>query len=87
MFCVFPYSSLIMRIQFSRVIGFVWVSISRKIEECGICKKPKPLKCLCFPIFFPYWVNSLFQCFETWELYGFLLLAKYVRKTNVTESF
>ena len=52
--CVFPYVSLTMRIQCSHVIGIVQVSISREIEECGTCKKPKPLEYLCFPTIFPY---------------------------------
>ena len=26
--------------------GIVWVSLTGKIEECGICKKPKPLEYL-----------------------------------------
>ena len=40
-------------IRFLYVFGIVWVSISHKIEECRICKKPKLLEYLFFPIIFP----------------------------------
>ena len=53
----FPYFSRIMRITFSHVLGVVWISASSKIF-----KKPINLKCLCFPILFPYYGNPLFPC-------------------------
>ena len=46
MFFFFPY--------FSHVLGIVWISASSKI-----LKKPINLKCLCFPILFPYYGNPL----------------------------
>ena len=64
-----------MEIHFPHVLGTVWISALPKIF-----KKPINLKCLCFPILFPYYGNPLFPCFEFWRLYGFLLLAKYVKK-------
>ena len=57
MFVFFPYFSRIMRIHFSHVLGIVWISASSKIF-----KKPINLKCLCFPILFPYYRIPLFQC-------------------------
>ena len=53
----FPYFSRFMGIHFSHVLGIVWVSASSKIF-----KKPINLKCLCFPILFPYYGNTLFPC-------------------------
>ena len=55
--CFSPYFSRIMRIHFSHVLGIVWISASSKIF-----KKPINLKCLCFPILFPYYRIPLFQC-------------------------
>ena len=56
--CVFPYFSLSMEINFPHVLGIVWISASPEIF-----KKPINLKCLCFPILFPYYGNPLFPCF------------------------
>ena len=53
----FPYFSRIMGIHFSHILGIVWISASSKIF-----KKPINLKCLCFPILFPYYGNPLFPC-------------------------
>ena len=53
--CFFPYFSRIIAIRFSHVLGIVWISASSKTF-----KKPKNLKCLCFPILFPYYGNSFF---------------------------
>ena len=58
MFVFFPYISRIMEIHFSQFLGIVWISASSEIF-----KKPINLKCLCFPILFPYNGNSLFPCF------------------------
>ena len=58
MFAFFPYFSLIMGIHFSHVLGIVWISASSEKF-----KKPINLKCLCFPILFPYNGNPLFPCF------------------------
>ena len=55
--CFFPYFSLIIGIHLSHVLGIVWISASSKIF-----KKPINLKCLCFPILFPYYGNPLFPC-------------------------
>ena len=65
-----------MEIHFSHVLEIVWISASPEIFE-----KPVTLECLYFPILFSYYGNSLFPCFEFWELSGFLLLVKYVRNT------
>ena len=65
-----------MGIDFSDVLGTVWISASPKI-----LKKKINLKCLCFPIVFPYYGNPFVPCFKFWELYGFQLLMKYVRNT------
>ena len=56
--CVFPYFSRIMEIHFSHVLGTAWISASSKKFQ-----KPLTLKCLCFPIFFPYCGDSLFSYF------------------------
>ena len=74
--CIFPHFSHAVEIHFPHVLRIVWISVSPKIF-----KKPINLECLCFPILFLYYENPLFPCFEFWELYGFLLLAKYVRNT------
>ena len=58
MFAFFPYFFRIMGIHFSHVLGIVWISGSSRIF-----KKPINLKCLCFPILFPYYGNPLFPCF------------------------
>ena len=58
MFAFFPYFSRIMGIHFSHVLGIVWISASSEKF-----KKPINLKCLCFPILFPYNGNPLFPCF------------------------
>ena len=58
MFVFSPYFSRIMGIHFSHVLGIVWISASSKIF-----KKPINLKCLCFPILFPYNGNPLFPYF------------------------
>ena len=55
MFVFFPYFSRIMAIHYSHVLGIVRISASFKIFQ-----KPKNLKCLCFPILFPYYGNSFF---------------------------
>ena len=47
-----------MGIHFSHILGIVWISASPKIFE-----KPITLECLCFPIFFSYYGNSLFPYF------------------------
>ena len=47
-----------MGIHFSLVLGIVWISASYEIF-----KKPINLKCLCFPILFPYNGNPLLPCF------------------------
>ena len=47
-----------MAIHFSYILGTAWISASSKKFQ-----KPLTLKCLCFPIFFPYYGNSLFPCF------------------------
>ena len=47
-----------MEIHFSHVLGTAWISASSKKFQ-----KPLTLKCLCFPIFFPYYGNSLFPYF------------------------
>ena len=52
-----PYFSHIMEIYFSHVSGIVWISPQSKIF-----KKPINLKCLCFPMLFPYYGNPLFPC-------------------------
>ena len=44
-----------MGIHFSHVLVIVWISASSKLF-----KKPINLKCLCFPILFPYYGNPLF---------------------------
>ena len=59
--CVFSYFSCAMQIHFSHILEIVCISASRKIFE-----KPITLECLCFPIFFPYYGNSLFPCFGNW---------------------
>ena len=56
--CVFAYFSCIMKIQFSHVLGTAWISASSEKFQ-----KHLTLKCLCFPIFFPYCGNSLFSHF------------------------
>ena len=58
MFVLFPYFSRITGIHFSHVLGIVWISASSELF-----KKPINLKCLCFPILFPYNGNPLFSCF------------------------
>ena len=58
MFAFFPYFSRIMGIHFSHVLGIVWISASSEIF-----KKTINLKCLCFPILFPYNGNPVFPCF------------------------
>ena len=57
MFVFFPYFFRIMGIHFFHVLGIVQISASSKIF-----KKPINLKCLCFPILFPYYGNTLFPC-------------------------
>ena len=57
MFVFFPYFPRIMRIHFSHVLGIVCISASSKIF-----KKLINLKCLCFPILFPYYGNPLSRC-------------------------
>ena len=47
-----------MAIHFSYILGTAWISASSKKFQ-----KPLTLKCLCFPIFFPYYGNSLFPYF------------------------
>ena len=74
--CVFPYISCTMENHFSHVSGMVWISASPEIF-----KKPINLKCLCFPVLFPYYGNPLFPCFgncmdfsvtqSIWEIYNF----------------
>ena len=56
--CVFSYFSRIMGIHFSHVLGIAWISALYEIF-----KKPINLKCLCFPILFPYNGNPLFLYF------------------------
>ena len=56
-FAFFPYISCIMRIHFSHILGTVWISASSEVF-----KKSINLKCLCFPILFPYYGNPLFPC-------------------------
>ena len=56
--CAFPHLFCNMGIHSSYASVIAWKSASR-----NILKKPLTLKCLCFPIFFPYCVNSLFPCF------------------------
>ena len=58
MFVFFTYFSGIMRIHVSHVLGTVWIFASW--EKFW---KPLTLKCLCFPIFSPYYGNSLFPYF------------------------
>ena len=58
MFVFFPYFSRIMGINFSHVLGIVWIQASSQIF-----RKPINLKCFCFPILFPYNGNPLFPCF------------------------
>ena len=54
----FPYFSRIMRINFSHVLGIVWISALYEIF-----KKPINLKCFCFPILFSHNGNPLFPYF------------------------
>ena len=62
--CVFAYFSCIMAIYFCHILGTPWISASsKKFQE------PLPLKCLCFPIFFPHYGNSLFPYF--WNCMSF----------------
>ena len=46
-----------MEIHFSHVLGILWISASPEIF-----KKPINLKCLYFPIPFPYYGNPLLPC-------------------------
>ena len=75
MFVFFPYFSRIMRIHFSHVLGIVWISASSKI-----LKKPINLKCLCFPILFPYYGNPLFPC--VWNCIDFCFQQKFPETLN-----
>ena len=54
----FPYFSCIIGIHFSHVLEIVWISVSPEIFQ-----KPINLKCLSFPILFPYYGNPLFSGF------------------------
>ena len=47
-----------MGIHSSHSLGTAWISASREIF-----KKPLTFECLCFPIFIPYYGNSLSPCF------------------------
>ena len=55
--CVLSYFSLAMGIHFFHNLGIVWISDSPKKF-----KKPVNVKCLYFPILFPYYGNPLFPC-------------------------
>ena len=57
MFVFFPYFPRIMGIHYFHVLEIIWISASPEIF-----KKPINLKCLCFPILFPYYANPLFLC-------------------------
>ena len=71
MFCVSSYFSHTMEILFSHVLVTAWSSAPSEKY-----KKPLTLKCLCFPIFFPYYGNSLFPYFGN---YALMPCMKYVR--------
>ena len=53
-----------MGVLFSHILGIVWINASHEL-----CKRPIALKCLYFPISFPYYDNSVFPCF--WNCMGF----------------
>ena len=55
----FPCFSLTIGINFFHVLGIVWISAS-----CENGKKPIALRCLCFPILFAQYGNSLFPYFD-----------------------
>ena len=58
-FVFFPCSCRLMGFHFSHILGILWISASPETF-----KKPINFKCLCFPILFLYYENSLFPCFE-----------------------
>ena len=55
----YPFPTTNMGIHSSHVLRIAWISISHKIF-----KRPWTLECLCFPMHFPYYVNSLFPWFR-----------------------
>ena len=55
---IFSYFSHTMEIHFSHIFKTAWISASSQKF-----KKYLTLKCLCFPILFPYYGNSLFSYF------------------------
>ena len=57
--CFFVYFFRIMGIHFSNDLQIVSTSASSKIF-----RKLINLNCLCFPIRFPYYENSVFSCFR-----------------------
>ena len=78
-----------MKIHFSNLLGTAWVSVSSKIFQ-----KPLTLECLCFPIFFPYYGNSLFPyfgncmdlCFtlNSWETHYFGMFVLFPYFSRIT---
>ena len=81
MLVCFPYFFLTLWIHFPHIFGIVCINATHEI-----CKKSIALECLCFPIRFPYYENSVISMFS--ELNGFLFHAKqssaeYIRNRNL----
>ena len=56
-----------MGINFSHILGIVWINASHEIW-----KKPIALECLCFPICFPFYENSVFPCYRNYMAFYFM---------------
>ena len=56
--CVLQYISRTLEIHFPHVFGIAWISVLPKIFQ-----KTMNLKCLCFPILSPYYLNPFSTCF------------------------
>ena len=64
-----------MGIHFSHILGIVRINASHEI-----CKKPIALECLCFPIRFPYYENSVFPCYR-------ICIGFYFTRNIITHNF